>query len=168
MLRTERHTRTIILSRPKQYIKFSVIYRFPDLHSDSHARAIHHSKSAPDCLRPRLPATSAVAGTFAETQATLTPVPVQSTCICHPTWYFHPNVSGATGHCTVCMAVRGSYYPRQHVFGKISSARAEKFRELMRIAGGNAVVTSSHMALESIESIQFGIIRLTRDRRHDL
>jgi len=38
----------------------------------------------------------------------------------------------------------------------------------MRIAGGNAVVTSSHMALESIESTQFDIIRLTRDRRHDL
>ena len=102
---------------------FLVIYKFPNLHLTSHARAIHHSKPAPDCLRPRLPAESAVAGIFAKTQTTLTHiVPVQSTCICHFTWYFNPDVSGATGHCTVRMAVRGSYHPSQHVFREISSA----------------------------------------------
>jgi hypothetical protein len=51
------------------------------------------------------------------------------------------------------MAVRGSYHPSQHVFGEISSAGAENFRELVRIAGDNAVVTSSHMALKGIESM---------------
>ena len=103
---------------------FLVIYNFLNLHSTSHARAICHSKPAPDFLRPRLPpAKSAVTGISTKTQITLTPIiPVQSTHVCHPTWYFHPDIPRSTRYCAICMAVRGSYQPSQYVFGEISSA----------------------------------------------